>query len=91
MATNYSEILDYGITSHNRLAYFVQRYKIQPVKAERLGLMLGDYMLGQAPENKLCFRCDLDLDALNISETNGHFHHSKCPKEASQNVQLKFR
>ena len=89
MATDYTEILKHGITSHNRLAYFIQRNKIAPVKSQRLIVQLGDYMLGQS--DGICFRCDLDLDALNIDHSNGQYHHHKCPKEASENTQLRYR
>ena len=55
--TKYAELDDNNIANRTQLFYFIERYHITPVKAERLDSLLGEMLLEQS--NGLpCFKCD---------------------------------
>jgi len=81
ITTKYAELDDNNIANRTQLFYFIERYHIAPVKAQRLDSLLGEMVLEQS-NGVPCFKCDGELTAQNIVVQAEKYVHVDCPKSA---------
>jgi len=81
ITTKYAELDENNIANRTQLLYFIERYHITPVKAQRLDVLLGELLIEQS-NGVPCFKCDGKLNYANIVVQAEKYNHVECPKSA---------